>query len=903
MSNNPKVSVIVPVYNVEKYLPVCLDSLAQQTLDDIEIIIVNDGTPDNSQIIIDDYVQRYPSRMVSYIKENGGLSDARNFGIARANGEYIGFVDSDDCVREDMFDLLYEEATKKHADLTVCDYYTFDNEIKEHYVKKLYKTSDSLDDYFDISVLDNPELLLNCRSYAWNKLYRREWWNENGFLFPVGQWFEDSAIIYNTMLAANKISYVSEPLYYYRQNNENSITHRVDPRMYDAFKSCDSILAAYRPYLASSPELKEVVFRVIQKHLMARLTVAVEQKDNAFTIDFYNSMVNYLNKNDPGWRKNEYLKKVEKRNLYYKLRNHSFLMNLYIRLPLAVRDTLNGETWTNYRRVANYISNDRLKELQSIELDILKDIDRVCKENDITYYLGEGSLLGAIRHNGFIPWDDDLDIVMPRADYNKFLKIASNKLSPSVFLLNENSYPDYYLPFSKVVSLDNHGFINMLDRFDEKYNGPFVDIFPVDYYDKKDKPLEEKYKNIRKWRDMLLFKADYMFARTAKKKLTKLESHFVSNKALYKKLNREMICKVDDPKYMCNFASSYHPSRQLVKKEVYGEPKYVLFEDFMAPVPNEYDKLLRKIYGQYRRMPLIKDRVCRHSFYDEESTIRMSETKTAEDNIRWNTHVNEIQTIRKYEKVILDEVDRICNNNGLQYYLFEGTLWGAVNGGEYYYRGNSIKIALFRKDFDSFIKKCDEDLGSDYKLLYHTTVDNYWQIVPRICLVEKTGFEERGTRAYTQYTGPYVSIYPLDDSPEDIEKALEQKELIEEIKTVIKLKATKKKRKSQMREQKALLNKYQYFSISELHNMIYEIATQYNSTDCSFVNSLLIRKSIENEHFSKQLFGSTRKALLDGSYYPVPEQAEEVLLTIFDERIYNNNKVTHTFYRRKEKDS
>ena len=98
----PKVSIIIPVYNVEKYIATCLDSLVNQTLKDIEVIVVNDGSPDNSQDIIDEYVKKYPKIVKSYIKENGGQGSARNFGLKKATVEYIGYVDSDDYVSTDM---------------------------------------------------------------------------------------------------------------------------------------------------------------------------------------------------------------------------------------------------------------------------------------------------------------------------------------------------------------------------------------------------------------------------------------------------------------------------------------------------------------------------------------------------------------------------------------------------------------------------------------------------------------------------------------------------------------------------------------------------------------------------------------------------------------------------------
>ena len=102
-----KVSVIVPVYNVEKFIDKCLNSLVKQSLKEIEIIVVNDGTKDNSQKIIDKYVKKYPDKIKSYIKENGGQGSARNYGLKKASGEYIGYVDSDDFVEKDMYKKLY----------------------------------------------------------------------------------------------------------------------------------------------------------------------------------------------------------------------------------------------------------------------------------------------------------------------------------------------------------------------------------------------------------------------------------------------------------------------------------------------------------------------------------------------------------------------------------------------------------------------------------------------------------------------------------------------------------------------------------------------------------------------------------------------------------------------------
>ena len=134
-SNVIKVSVIVPVYNVDKYLRKCLDSLVNQTLKEIEIIVINDGSTDGSQRIIDEYQNTYPDIIRGFIKSNGGLSDARNYGLPFCRGEYIGFVDSDDYVDKRMYELMYTKASEDDSDMVTCDYYMVYGEGKKQLVR------------------------------------------------------------------------------------------------------------------------------------------------------------------------------------------------------------------------------------------------------------------------------------------------------------------------------------------------------------------------------------------------------------------------------------------------------------------------------------------------------------------------------------------------------------------------------------------------------------------------------------------------------------------------------------------------------------------------------------------------------------------------------------------------
>ena len=128
----PKLSLIIPVYNVENYIEKCLDSVVNQTIDDMEIIIVNDGSKDKSKEKINKYLQKYKEKIKYLEKENGGLSSARNFGIPHATGEYIAFLDSDDYVEPKMYEEMYNLAKKEDADMVECDFiWEYPNKSKE----------------------------------------------------------------------------------------------------------------------------------------------------------------------------------------------------------------------------------------------------------------------------------------------------------------------------------------------------------------------------------------------------------------------------------------------------------------------------------------------------------------------------------------------------------------------------------------------------------------------------------------------------------------------------------------------------------------------------------------------------------------------------------------------------
>ena len=246
-----KVSVIVPVYNVEKYLTKCLDSLVSQTLKDLEVIIVNDGSPDNSQEIIDMYTKKY-ANMHSYLKENGGLSDARNYGIKKATGEYIAFLDSDDYVTNDMYEKMYFKAKEKDYDMVVCDInYVYDDHIKR-------VGSGIKEDTTDIK-----KIYCTIHPAAWNKIFKKELLQN--IEFKKGVWFEDVEFIYRLLPDIKSIGVVHEAFNQYVQR-EGSITNTINPKIYDYIDNMNGIVNFYKKeklYLEYQKELEYVYVRYI----------------------------------------------------------------------------------------------------------------------------------------------------------------------------------------------------------------------------------------------------------------------------------------------------------------------------------------------------------------------------------------------------------------------------------------------------------------------------------------------------------------------------------------------------------------------------------------------------------------------------------------------------------------
>lgn len=290
----PKVSVIVPVYNVEKYLSKCLDSLVHQTLQDMEILVINDGSPDNAQAIIEEYEKNYP-QLKGYLKKNGGLSDARNYGMRYAQGDYIGFIDSDDCVELDMFEKMYQIAVREGCDLVVSDLvYTYEDGQPDSLMKGLSLLNENRNKAGFLSPL-----------FAWNKLYKRELLEENGLAYPVGLWYEDIPVSIPCFALAKKIGYVEKAMVHYLQRSSSIMGTRNSKKLRDIFTELESTYS----YLESHGLLhtyKTELEYLYAEHLMVYGAFRFLRTEEYRSLS--REAFQLISKRFPNWRRNPYLK-------------------------------------------------------------------------------------------------------------------------------------------------------------------------------------------------------------------------------------------------------------------------------------------------------------------------------------------------------------------------------------------------------------------------------------------------------------------------------------------------------------------------------------------------------------------------------------------------------------------
>lgn len=297
------ISVIVPVYNVEKYLRRCLDTIINQTYKNIEILLVNDGSKDNSYNILLEYASK-DDRIIVFNKENGGLSDARNYGLDRCNGKYVIFIDSDDYIDQNMIEGLYEAILETNSEISVCDImYVYDDGTNAYSNGGNFTLTNSKED---------PSIV-RINNSASNKLFLTSLFD--GLRFPLNKYYEDLGTIPITFYKAKNICKVDKPYYFYYQR-KGSIAHVASTKIFDIYYCIN------RCYENIDDErVRDEIKKLYIVHGLDICTIKIKDfDDKKIRKDYLKMNMEYLSRYYSDYRKDEILKQYNlKKRLIFKL--------------------------------------------------------------------------------------------------------------------------------------------------------------------------------------------------------------------------------------------------------------------------------------------------------------------------------------------------------------------------------------------------------------------------------------------------------------------------------------------------------------------------------------------------------------------------------------------------------
>lgn len=318
-----QLSIIVPVYNVEKYLKRCLDSLLNQNFDNYEIIIVNDGSTDSCINIINDYEKKYPQIIKAFNKENGGIASARNFGLEKSKGEYISFIDSDDYVEKDHYRKMYELAKKENSDLVVTDFeYFWEDEKKDTLYKKgIENVNPNLNKCMFLSPL-----------FSWNKMYKRDTFIQLECKYPEGLWYEDIPVTLAYVSQAKKISYLPELGFHYTQRSTSIMGTKNSDKMYDIFTIFEKVLNYFKQKDLFNTYYQEIEYLFVE-HFLVYGAFRFLRTDNYK--DIMNKAFDFVNGYFPKCKKNRYIYTLGSKNKLFLITNNKITMGLWHKFLLG----------------------------------------------------------------------------------------------------------------------------------------------------------------------------------------------------------------------------------------------------------------------------------------------------------------------------------------------------------------------------------------------------------------------------------------------------------------------------------------------------------------------------------------------------------------------------------------
>ena len=400
-----------------------------------------------------------------------------------------------------------------------------------------------------------------------------------------------------------------------------------------------------------------------------------------------------------------------------------------------------------------YIEYDKktLSKLHEIQLELLDEFVRICDKHKLTYFLVGGTLLGAERHSGFIPWDDDIDVGMPRNDYDKFIKIAKDELKNDYLLESVETDKNYFLPFAKVIKKNTLFIEYYLSNTDTENDtkGIFIDVFPFENINKYGLGYKMRYAFSYAIMDSIMFKMKLRkLNETMFKPLTLLFSIF-TKKRLKKILHFIMTKnKNNNSKYLSVLGAGYGFRKELMKREDILPVKKINFEKKKYNGMNNNDVYLSSLYGDYMKLPPKEKRI-NHMPLKISFDAKQDATYAKDDLLKLQHTLVEM----------LDEFVRVCNKHKLEYFLVGGTCLGAVRHSGFIPWDDDIDVGMPREDYEKFLQIAPKELKKEYFLDYYKTdYDNHFGFAK----IKKNNTTFLIRYQYKLHNGFFLDIFPID---------------------------------------------------------------------------------------------------------------------------------------------
>lgn len=630
----------MPVYKVELYVEQCVRSILDQTFRDFELIIVDDATPDRSIEICQRFVEVDPRVKIIRHRFNQGVGAARNTGIIQARGKYIYFMDSDDELLPNAFEVLHRAAEETGADVVHSTSFINRYESEPGVFKeqtdiaidpKALRGFIPKDQAFRVSAFAAPFMHV----VPWLNLNRRDFLERIKFRFSPRMLADDTAYTLALMLFAEKYYCIPDRFYLYNirvgsistDKSFGKISHAVES-LTEADDYFNSLIDRLPPNFIS-PDIKRAYLISLFNHLIGfHILRRLEPNElrSAQTLELFSKALR------PYFAEGAGLAALFLQSYCDQLKTNLSTRQELFRLQQE-KDRFRDEVRSGF------LVTTQRKKLWSTQLELIEEFARICQKHDLKWFADSGTLIGAARHRGFIPWDDDVDLAMLRPDYEKFKRIAPTELNPNYSLdlwydYNFEGDPGPLEPNLPTISREQlnrfpYGWPNgmyaklrdnrttMLEFYERKQinQGIWIDIFPYDPVPPFNDPKRDVlFAAERELLNLVNYPEQFIEAMKQKKPLTLSYATVEKLLTMSRKRRGEILedylarnwFESERVWYFNNFVRGENKSFEL---KWFRETVELPFERITLPAPIDYDQVLTAQYGDWRKLVVSRPHV------------------------------------------------------------------------------------------------------------------------------------------------------------------------------------------------------------------------------------------------------------------------------------------------------